>query len=57
MAKEDMTYKYRMNTHPLKKNQNLPFVTTWMDLYSFALGEVNQTHIAKFHTISLISGI
>ena len=45
MDKEDVVYIY---THTIeyhsatKKNEILPFVTTWMDLEGITLSEINQ---------------
>ena len=30
-------------TQPLKRNENLPFATTWVDLEGIMLSEVSQT--------------
>ena len=38
----------------IKKNEILPFVTTWMDLESIMLSEISQTEKNKYHRISLI---
>ena len=40
----------------LKKNEVLPFATTWMDL-SVVLSEMSSTEKDKHHMISLIHGI
>ena len=40
-----------------KKNEILPFATTWMDLEIIILSEVSQTEKDKYHMISLIRGI
>ena len=37
-----------------KKNETVPFATTWMDLKIIILGEVSQTERHKYHMISLI---
>ena len=37
-----------------KKNEILPFVTTWMDLESIILNEISQTEKNKYCMISLI---
>ena len=42
----------------IKKNEILPFVTTWMDLeVTKMLSEVSQIERDKHHIISLIYGI
>ena len=38
----------------MKKNETLPFVTTWMDLEGIVLREIIQTEKDKCHRISLI---
>ena len=40
----------------IKKNEILPFATTWMDLESIMLSEINQTK-TKYCMLSLICGI
>ena len=40
-----------------KKNEILPFMTTWMDLENIMLSEISQTEKVKKHMISLICGI
>ena len=40
-----------------KKEENLPFVTVWMDLENIMLSEVSQSEKDKYHVISLIGGI
>ena len=40
-----------------KKNEIMPFATTWMDLEMIILSKVNQKHKDKYHMISLICGI
>ena len=49
-------------THPLEKNEILPFATTWMDLEGIMLSEINQrktniacSHICGIYTIPHIS--
>ena len=41
-------------THPGKKNEALPFGTTWMNLEGVMLSEINQTEKDKYqyHMIS-----
>ena len=37
----------------IKKNENLPFAATWMDLEIIIPREVSQTEKDKYHVISL----
>ena len=41
----------------IKKNEILPFGTTWMDLEGIMLKEISQTEKDKYCMISLICGI
>ena len=41
----------------VKKEENLPFATAWMDLENIMLSEISQSERDKYHTISLIYGI
>ena len=41
----------------MKKNEILPFVTTWMELEDIMLSEITQTEKDKYHVVSLICGI
>ena len=41
----------------IKKNEIMPFATTWMDLEIIMLNEVSQKEKHKYHMISLICGI
>ena len=41
----------------IKKNEIMPFGTTWMDLEIIILSEVSQTEKDKYYMISLICGI
>ena len=41
----------------IKKNEIMPFATTWMDLESVTLPEGGQTEKEKYSTTSLIGGI
>ena len=41
----------------IKKNKIIPFAATWMELETLILSEVSQKEKAKYHIISLISGI
>ena len=50
MGKEDVVYIYiyTMDYYSaIKKNENLPFVTTWMDLEGIMLSEISQTEKTK----------
>ena len=40
-----------------KKDEILPFATTWMDLEGIMLSAINQAEKDKYHMISLICGI
>ena len=41
----------------IKKNEIMPFATTWMDLEIIILSEVSQKEKDKYHMLSLICGI
>ena len=41
----------------IKKNEILPFVTTWMDAEGIMLSEISQIEKDKYRIISLICGI
>ena len=41
----------------IKKNKVMPFEATRMELEIFILSEISQKEKAKYHMISLISGI
>ena len=41
----------------IKKNEILPFATTWMDIEGIMLSEIHQTEKDKYCMISLICGI
>ena len=41
----------------IKKNEIMPFASTWMDPEIITLSEVNQKEKDKYHMISLIYGI
>ena len=38
----------------IKKNEILPFATTWMELEGTMLSEISQSEKAKYHMTSLI---
>ena len=51
-------YVYPMDYYSaIKRNEILPFVTTWMDLESIMLSEISQKEKDKYHMISFICGI
>ena len=41
----------------IKKNEILPFVTTWMDLECILLSEISQTEKDNYCMLSLMCGI
>ena len=41
----------------IKKNEILPFATTWMELEGIMLSEIRQSEKDKYHMISLICAI
>ena len=53
-----MWYIYTLEYYStIKKNENLPFATTWMDLDGIMLSEINQTEKDKYCIVSLICEI
>ena len=57
MDKEDVVHIYNGISLSHKKNEILPFATTWMDLEGIILSKISQTEKDKYHVISLIFGI
>ena len=50
-------YIYTMEFHTAERKKGLlPFATTWMELESIMLSEINQEGKDKYHVISPISG-
>ena len=41
----------------IKKNEILPFATTWMEPEAIMLGEISQSEKDKYHMTSLIRGL
>ena len=63
MDKEDVIHTHT-HTHTrtkwntaIKKNDILPFTTTWMDIEGIMLSEISQTEKDKYCMISLTCGI
>ena len=53
-----MRHIYTMEYYSaIKKNEIMPFATTWMDLESVTLSEGSQTEKEKYSMTSLIGGI
>ena len=54
---EDVVYLYIHSgvllSHKKKKNEVLPFVTTWMDLETITISKISQTKKDKYCMISL----
>ena len=57
MDKEDVMYIYNGILFSHKKNEILPFATTWMDLEGTMFNEINQTKKDKYCMFLLICGI
>ena len=54
---KDVVYTYTMEYYlAIKKNEILPFATTWMELDSTMLSETSQSEKDKYHIISFICG-
>ena len=50
-----MCYVYTMEYYlAIKKNEILPFVTTWIELEGIMLSEISQSEKDKYHMTSLI---
>ena len=52
-----MVYIYNGILLSHKKEQNMPFAATWMELEILILSEVSQKEKDKYYMISLIYGI
>ena len=53
-----MGYIYTMEYYSARKKNNImPFVTTWMQLKTLILSGVSQKEKDKYHIESLMSGI
>ena len=56
MDKEEVVYIHN-GILAIKKNEIMPFATTWLDLEIIILCEVSQTEKDKYHMISLRCGM
>ena len=56
MDKEDEVYIYN-GMLAIKKNEVLPFITTWVDLEGTMLNKISQREKDKYHMISPMYGI
>ena len=53
-----MWYMYTMEYYSaIKKNEILPFTTTWIDLEGIMLSEINQIEKDNYCMLSLMCGI
>ena len=53
-----MWYIYTMEYYSaIRRKQNLPFATTWMELEGIMLSEISQVEKDKYQMISLICGV
>ena len=55
--KEDVVYVHSGILLSHKKNEILPFVTTWMDLEGIVLSEISQKENEKYCLVSVTCGI
>ena len=54
MDKENVTQRKGAEYYTaIKKEDIMPFATTWMDLEGIMLSEISQTEEGKYHMISL----
>ena len=54
MGKEDVVHIYTTDYYSaIKKNEILPFATTWMELEGIMLSEISQSEKDKYHMSSL----
>ena len=57
MDKENVVHIYNGILLSLKKNETMPFASTWMDIEIIMPSEVSQKEKDKYYIISLICGI
>ena len=41
----------------IRKNENMPFAATWIELERIKLSEISQSEEDRYHMFSLICGI
>ena len=54
LNKEEIVYTFTMKYYSAKKNEILPFVTTWMDLEDTMPSEINEAKKDKYYMLSLM---
>ena len=55
---DNVVYKYTIEHYSaIKKNEIMPFATTWMDLEVIILSEASHTEKDKYYILSLICRI
>ena len=52
-----MVHIYNEYYSAIRRDEILPFATTWMDLETIILTEISQTEKVENHMVSLICGI
>ena len=58
MDQEDVVHIYTTKYYSvIKKNEILPFATTWMDLGGIVFSEISQTKKDEYCIVSLTCGI
>ena len=57
MDKENVVHIYNGILLSLKKNETMPFASTWMDIEIIMPSEVSQKEKDKYYIISLTCGI
>ena len=57
MDKDNVVHIYNGILLSLKKNETMPFASTWMDIEIIMPSEVSQKEKDKYHMLSLICRI
>ena len=58
MAKDDVLHIHSMEYYSaIKRNEIMPFISTWKKLEIIILSEVNEKEKHKYHMILLMCGI